>query len=75
MATSVRLAPHVEQRLDHLAAATGRTKAFYLREIIERGLEDMEDIYLSDKVLEDIRAGRETTSTLDDVEKRLGLAD
>lgn len=75
MATSVRLAPEVEQRLDHLATATGRTKAYYLREIIERGLEDMEDIYLSDKVLEDIRAGRETTSSLDDVEKRLGLAD
>jgi len=35
----------------------------------------MEDIYLSDKVLEDIRAGRETASSLDDVEKRLGLAD
>ncbi|GFE77978.1 ribbon-helix-helix protein, CopG family [Sphingomonas sp. C8-2] len=75
MATSIRLAPEVEQRLDHLASATGRTKAYYLREIIERGLEDMEDIYLSDKVLEDIRAGRETTSSLDDVEKRLGLAD
>ena len=75
MATSVRLAPEIEQRLDHLASATGRTKAYYLREIIERGLEDMEDIYLSDKVLEDIRAGRETTSSLDDVEKRLGLAD
>ncbi|EQB10249.1 DUF6290 family protein (plasmid) [Novosphingobium resinovorum] len=75
MATSVRLAPEVEQRLDHLASATGRTKAYYLREIIERGLEDMEDIYLSDKVLEDIRAGRETASSLDDVEKRLGLAD
>ncbi|MFD2138473.1 DNA-binding protein [Novosphingobium resinovorum] len=72
---SVRLAPEVEQRLDHLASATGRTKAYYLREIIERGLEDMEDIYLSDKVLEDIRAGRETTSSLDEVEKRLGLAD
>ncbi|GLK44531.1 MULTISPECIES: type II toxin-antitoxin system RelB family antitoxin [Novosphingobium] len=75
MAMSVRLAPEVEQRLDHLASATGRTKAYYLREIIERGLEDMEDIYLSDKVLEDIRAGRETTSSLDEVEKRLGLAD
>jgi RHH-type rel operon transcriptional repressor/antitoxin RelB len=75
MATSVRLAPEVEQRLDHLASATGRTKAYYLREIIERGLDDMEDIYLSDKVLEDIRAGRETASSLDDVEKRLGLAD
>jgi RHH-type rel operon transcriptional repressor/antitoxin RelB len=75
MATSVRLAPEIEQRLDRLAATTGRTKAYYLREIIERGIEDMEDVYIAQKVLEDVRAGRETTSSLEDVEKRLGLAD
>ncbi|MET1084666.1 MAG: DUF6290 family protein [Burkholderiales bacterium] len=75
MATSVRLAPDIEQRLDRLAANTGRTKAYYLREIIERGIDDMEDVYLAQKVLEDVRAGRETTSSLEDVEKRLGLAD
>ncbi|MGE4404405.1 type II toxin-antitoxin system RelB family antitoxin [Pseudomonas sp.] len=74
MATSVRLAPEIEQRLDRLASTTGRTKAFYLREIIERGIDDMEDVYLAQKVLEDVRAGRETTSSLDEVEKRLGLA-
>ena len=75
MATSVRLAPDIEQRLDRLAANTGRTKAYYLREIIERGIDDMEDVYLAQKVLEDVRAGRETTSSLEDVKKRLGLAD
>jgi RHH-type transcriptional regulator, rel operon repressor / antitoxin RelB len=72
---SVRLAPDIEKRLDRLAATTGRTKTFYLREIIERGLDDLEDIYLASKVLEDVRAGRETTSSLDDVAKRLGPAD
>jgi predicted DNA-binding protein len=40
MATSIRLDPIVEQRLDHLAAQTGRTKAYYLRELISNGLED-----------------------------------
>ncbi|CAA9892570.1 hypothetical protein METHB2_730009 [Candidatus Methylobacter favarea] len=34
MATSIRLAPEVERRFDYLAVQTGRTKAFYLREII-----------------------------------------
>ena len=38
MATSIRLAPEIEQRLDFLASQTERTKAFYLRELIERGL-------------------------------------
>ncbi len=36
MPTSVRLAPDVESRLERLAEATGRTKAFYLRELIEQ---------------------------------------
>ena len=35
MPTSIRLAPETEQRLDHLASHTGRSKAYYLREIIE----------------------------------------
>ena len=43
MATSIRLAPETERRLDFLASRTGRTKAFYLREISERGLDDIED--------------------------------
>ena len=43
MATSIRLAPETEQRLDYLASQTGRTKAFYLREIIEQGIQEMED--------------------------------
>jgi RHH-type rel operon transcriptional repressor/antitoxin RelB len=31
VATSIRLAPELANRLDRLAAKTGRTKAFYLR--------------------------------------------
>lgn len=75
MATSIRLAPDVEHRLDYLAAQTGRTKAFYLREIIERGLEDMEDYYLAVDVLERVRKGQEQVYSLDEAEHRLGLAD
>lgn len=41
--------------------------------MIERSIEDMEDYYLGAKVIEDVRAGRETVSSLDDVERRLGL--
>ena len=75
MATSMRMAPETEKRLDALAARTGRTKAYYLREIIDRGLEDMEDYYLAADVLERVRKGREAVFTLDDVEHELGLAD
>lgn len=59
MPTSIRLAPETERRIAFLASQTGRTKAFYLRELIERGLGDLEDYYLAADVLERVRRGRE----------------
>jgi RHH-type rel operon transcriptional repressor/antitoxin RelB len=75
MATSIRLAPETEQRLDFLAAQTGRTKAYYLRELIEQGLEDMEDYYLAAEVLERVRKGQEPVRSAADIRKDLGLDD
>lgn len=75
MATSIRLAPETEKRLDFLASKTGRTKAFYLRELIERGIEDIEDYYLAADVLERVRKGREKVYSTAEVRKDLGLDD
>jgi RHH-type rel operon transcriptional repressor/antitoxin RelB len=75
MATSIRLPVEVETRLDELAAKTGRTKSFYLREAIETHLGDLEDYYAAQDVLSRVRAGTERTLSLDEVEKHLGLAD
>lgn len=74
MATSIRLDPAIEQRLDHLAVSTGRTKAYYLRELIVQGLDDLEDLYLAERELQDIRAGRAKTTPLAEVMKRHGMA-
>jgi RHH-type rel operon transcriptional repressor/antitoxin RelB len=59
MATSIKLSPEVSKRLDRLAAKTGRTKAFYLRLIIESGIAEVEDYYLAADVLEKIRKDQE----------------
>ena len=75
MPTSIRLAAETDQRLERLAAQTGRSKAYYLREIIERGIEEMEDYYLAADVLERVRKGEEPVQSLDEVERDLGLAD
>lgn len=75
MATSIRLEDEIEQRLERLSAETGRTKAFYLRELITRGLEDLEDYYLGVEVLERLRKDEEHTLDIDEVEKDLGLDD
>jgi len=73
MATSIRLAPEIEQRLDFLASQTGRTKAFYLREMIEQGIEEMEDYYLAADVLARVREGKEQVHSGAHVRKDLGL--
>ena len=72
---AIRLPADVEARLDALAKATGRTKTFYAREAILEHLDDLEDVYLAERRLEDIRAGRSTTVPIEDVMKRYGLED
>lgn len=72
---AIRLPSEIETRLEALAKATGRTKTFYAREAIIEYLDDLEDLYLSEQRLIDIRAGRSRTYTLDEVECDLGLAD
>ena len=72
---AIRLPVEVENRLDALARATGRTKTFYAREAILNHLGDLEDLYLAEQRLIDLRAGRSRTFTLEEVERDLGLAD
>lgn len=73
MATSIRLDAVTEQRLDKLAALTGRTKAYYLRELVTDGLDDLEDYYLAAATMERVRKGEETIYSADQIRQELGL--
>ena len=71
----IRIPKSVGQRLEILAKRTGRSKTYYIREAIIEHLDDLEDIYLAEQVLERVRRGEEPVSGIDEVEGRLGLAD
>ena len=73
MTYSIRLPHEIESRLEKLSAQTGRTKSFYVKEAILDHLDDIEDVYLAEKRLEDIRAGRTQTIPLQEVMKRYGM--
>jgi RHH-type transcriptional regulator, rel operon repressor / antitoxin RelB len=73
MATSIRLSPELAERLDLLAAKTGRTKAFYLRQIVENGLAEMEEYDLAVDTLERVRSGKEKVYSADSVRNDMGL--
>lgn len=57
--TALRLSDETYERLQMLAGRTGRTATYYIREAIEQHLDDLEDIYLAEDVIERIRRGDE----------------
>jgi RHH-type rel operon transcriptional repressor/antitoxin RelB len=70
---AIRLPEKIEKRLARLAKRTGRTKTYYAREAILKYLEDMEDIYLAEKRMEEIESGRVKTIPLEEVMRQHGL--
>lgn len=57
--TALRLPDETYKRLQALAGRTGRTATYYIREAVEQHLDDLEDIYLAEEVVERIRRGEE----------------
>lgn len=72
---AIRLPEAIEHRLEALAKATGRTKTYYVREAIVEHIADLEDLYLAEQRLLEIRAGRATAIPLEDVMKTHDLED
>jgi RHH-type rel operon transcriptional repressor/antitoxin RelB len=72
---AIRLPAEIEERLDELAKRTGRSKSFYAREAILEHLDDLEDIYLAEKRLEDLRKGNSSVVSLAELMARYGVED
>jgi RHH-type rel operon transcriptional repressor/antitoxin RelB len=72
-AVSLRLPDDVSQRLEKLAARTGRSKTFYMIEAINEHLGDLEDLYLAERELLALRAGKSKAIPLEEVMKRYDM--
>ncbi|MDH2925013.1 RHH-type rel operon transcriptional repressor/antitoxin RelB [Nicoletella semolina] len=73
MAMTVRLTSHLDERLTNLTKQTGRSKSFYVAQAVENYLENMEDLRISNAVIERIRAGKERTYTADEVRNAIKM--
>ncbi len=72
-AVSIRLPDDVSARLQSLAQLTGRSKTFYMIEAIKEYIDDIEDLYLAESRLADIRSGKTKTIPLEEVMKQYGM--
>jgi len=70
---AIRLPVEIENRLEALAKATGRTKTYYAREAILEYIDDLEDRYLAEQRYADLRAGRSESIPLEEVMKSFGF--
>ncbi|WP_412057176.1 DUF6290 family protein [Bartonella sp. DGB2] len=64
---AVRLPEDLEQRLSQLAKQTGRSKSFYLREALNNYIDDLEDLYLAEQRMTELRSGKSKAIPLKDV--------
>ncbi len=61
--TAIRLPDELNDRLVNLSKQTGRTVTYYMREAITTHIEDLEDTYLAEQVLDRVRDGKERVLT------------
>jgi len=62
-----------EERLDALAKRTGRQKSFYLKEAVDRHLDELEDLYETDDVIDRWEKSDQKTRPLSELRAELGL--
>jgi RHH-type rel operon transcriptional repressor/antitoxin RelB len=70
---SIRVPEEMENRLANLSKKTGRTRSYYVKKALEEYLCDLEDVAIAEERLADIKSGKSTTISFDDVKKKLGL--
>jgi RHH-type rel operon transcriptional repressor/antitoxin RelB len=65
---SIKIKDPILNKLTNLSKRTGRSKSYYVMEALNEHIDDLEDIYLAEKRLEDIRAGKEKIYSQEEVE-------
>lgn len=68
-----RTSSEFKKRIDNLAKETKRSAGFFYNLLLEEHLDELEDIYLGQKTLEEIKSGKMKTYSADEVYKELGL--
>jgi len=72
---NMRIPKELDQRLSNLAKQTGRTKTYYVTEILNEHIGELEDIYLAQSAYEEYRKSSAKSVSLEDLKAELELED
>lgn len=75
MATTIRLEPELEARYKKLAADTGRSQSYYIRQALENEIDELEWTYDILRISEEVRSGKQKTIPLSEVLAEYGIQD
>ena len=70
---AISLPEKIEERLERLAKRTGRSKAYCARQAIIEHLEDLDDVEIADKRLDNLRTGKTRTVPLSRLLRKYGV--
>jgi RHH-type rel operon transcriptional repressor/antitoxin RelB len=73
---TIRLPQELRDRIDKLSERSGRTKSYFIRQLVERGVEEFEEeLRELEEIRASIRAGRKDykTYSMDEVLEHVGL--
>ncbi len=73
--TALRMPVDLASRYERLAKSTGRTKTFYMNEALADSIDRLEYEYGLLQQVEDFRAGKLETYSLEEVRQHCGLED
>ena len=70
---AIQLPAETEKRLAELAKATGRSANIYAVEAIYEHLDDLEDLYLAEQRLIEVRTGKTQTAPIEEILREYGM--
>ncbi len=70
---AIRFDNDIIERLTNLAKMTDRPKSYYIKKAVSEKLDDMEEIYMAESRLENLRAGKSSTISLDEMKTKYDL--
>ena len=69
--TAIRLPDDTYERLKALSERTGRTSTYYIREAIEKHIEDLEDLYLAEEATRRFQRGESKVISAEEMWREL----